>query len=346
MTGHPTLRTVAVAASAALAIAAIAAPAAAAKKPKCMGHRATIVGTDKADVLKGTAKRDVIVAKGGADIIVGRGGNDIICAGPGNDRVAGQAGHDRIAGQAGADRLFGGGGVDRLMGNAGTDFLAGQAGPDILAGGVGNDRLDGGIGVDTCHQGSGAGPEVRCERPKPVIPVTPVVPPPPAKTLVIAYSDLDDSDTFNAGDVMIAKIVDTNGDTMPSRDDTIKMGSYPIAAHPTSPVQFLPWGVESHLIEAVSLETGGLAVGTKSGGLHQWFREIPGAYHDGYSEHKLVAGTGRVSSVVDFVAGTTDWAIYDDRSPSSPSQSLNVPSTGNGDDRLIEVEFLYGGSIL
>ena len=56
--------------------ATVASPASAAK-PKCQGKVATIVGTQKADIIRGTAKRDVIVAKGGADRIYGYRPEDV-----------------------------------------------------------------------------------------------------------------------------------------------------------------------------------------------------------------------------------------------------------------------------
>ncbi len=325
---------------------------AAKKKVTCDGKVATRVGTKGNDVIRGTAKRDIIAGLGGNDIIIGLGGGDTICGGAGNDKLVGNAGNDKLIGQAGRDRLFGGSGIDRLFGGPQNDFLAGQAGPDILGGGGGSDRIDGGIGVDLCAQGTGHGPMVRCELPRAVFaPPAPPAPPAPAptpepKTLVIAYSDLDESHTFNAGDVMIAKIIDSDGDTMPSKGDTIVMGRYPIAANPTSPVQFGSWGEGSHVIEAVTLETGGLVVDTKTGGYHQWFKDIPGSYHDGYNEFRDIAGTTHGSAIVDYVAAFSDVAQYDALSPSKPSDTLTVPSIGNGDDRLIELEIRYGGATL
>jgi Ca2+-binding RTX toxin-like protein len=75
----------------------------------CFGRRATIVGTQRADVLRGTARADVIVALGGNDRITGLGRGDRICAGAGNDVIitAGDRGaRDLIACSAGRDRLI------------------------------------------------------------------------------------------------------------------------------------------------------------------------------------------------------------------------------------------------
>lgn len=63
---------------------------------RCLGHRATIVGTRHADVLVGTPHRDVIAGLGGSDRIRGKGGNDLICGGGGKDKLSGGPGRDRV----------------------------------------------------------------------------------------------------------------------------------------------------------------------------------------------------------------------------------------------------------
>jgi uncharacterized delta-60 repeat protein len=65
-------------------------------KARCLGRRATIVGTRRRDVLVGTPHRDVIVGLGGNDTIHGRGGNDLICGGPGKDFILGGPGRNRV----------------------------------------------------------------------------------------------------------------------------------------------------------------------------------------------------------------------------------------------------------
>jgi uncharacterized delta-60 repeat protein len=65
-------------------------------RTRCLGKRATIVGTAGRDDLIGTPHRDVIAALGGADKVKGRGGPDLICGGRGKDRLAGDAGKDVI----------------------------------------------------------------------------------------------------------------------------------------------------------------------------------------------------------------------------------------------------------
>jgi uncharacterized delta-60 repeat protein len=63
---------------------------------RCLGRRATIVGTRRAETLTGTPGRDVIAALGGGDTVRGLGGDDLICGGPGRDHIFGGAGRDRV----------------------------------------------------------------------------------------------------------------------------------------------------------------------------------------------------------------------------------------------------------
>lgn len=63
---------------------------------RCLGRRATIVGTRGAEEITGTQGRDVIAAMGGADRVRALGGNDLICGGPGNDTIFAGAGRDEV----------------------------------------------------------------------------------------------------------------------------------------------------------------------------------------------------------------------------------------------------------
>ncbi|HET8651120.1 MAG TPA: hypothetical protein VFM13_00955, partial [Gaiellaceae bacterium] len=49
-------------------------PVQAGKKGSCLGMTATIVGTQRADIINGTPGADVIVARGGKDQVWGHGG--------------------------------------------------------------------------------------------------------------------------------------------------------------------------------------------------------------------------------------------------------------------------------
>lgn len=72
---------------------------------RCLGHKATIVGTRRGEKLVGTPHRDVIAALAGDDRVFGRGGNDLICGGRGNDRLVGGKGRDALSGGAGTNKV-------------------------------------------------------------------------------------------------------------------------------------------------------------------------------------------------------------------------------------------------
>lgn len=63
---------------------------------RCLGKKATIVGTAGRDKLTGTPHRDVIAALGGADEVRALSGPDLICGGKGKDRLFGGAGRDEV----------------------------------------------------------------------------------------------------------------------------------------------------------------------------------------------------------------------------------------------------------
>lgn len=72
---------------------------------RCLGERATIVGTRHGERLVGTPHRDVIAALAGNDRVLGRGGNDLICGGRGGDRLIGGKGRDVLSGGAGRNQI-------------------------------------------------------------------------------------------------------------------------------------------------------------------------------------------------------------------------------------------------
>lgn len=93
---------------------------------------ASIIGTNKNNILQGTADNDTILGLGGNDILHGHAGND---------------------------KLYGGSGADKLYGDAGRDNLYGNSGPDALYGGTGSDNLYGGTGANTLRGGGGISPD-------------------------------------------------------------------------------------------------------------------------------------------------------------------------------------------
>jgi len=65
-------------------------------RSRCLGKKATIVGTAGPDKLTGTPHRDVIAALGGADEVRALAGPDLICGGKGSDRLFGGPGKDEV----------------------------------------------------------------------------------------------------------------------------------------------------------------------------------------------------------------------------------------------------------
>jgi hypothetical protein len=79
-----------------------------AKRRRCAGHIAVIVGGRGVDVVHGTVGPDVVVTGGGPDRVSGGRGADRICSGRGDDLIRGGAGRDMLIGGPGADRIHGG----------------------------------------------------------------------------------------------------------------------------------------------------------------------------------------------------------------------------------------------
>ena len=113
-----------------------------AERPKCMGERATIVGTDGTERIVGTNGKDVIVAKDGSDYIKAKASGDLICAGAGDDHIETGNGPDRVKAGAGADSLVGGNRAVLLDGSTGSDiFFTGGGAGGLIRGGPDADWL-------------------------------------------------------------------------------------------------------------------------------------------------------------------------------------------------------------
>jgi uncharacterized repeat protein (TIGR01451 family) len=121
------------------------------QKPSCVTP--TISGTAGNDTLVGTNRADVIRAFSGDDQVFAGDGKDLICA---------DLGADLVSGGPKGDTVIGGGGRDRLVGNTGGDLLKGKGGRDRLRGNFGNDFLNGGRGIDKCNGGAGRDTLRRC----------------------------------------------------------------------------------------------------------------------------------------------------------------------------------------
>jgi Ca2+-binding RTX toxin-like protein len=150
--------------------------------PRCLGHRATIVGpNDPGDTppgtrngprlaIVGTTHADVIAGTRAAEWIVGNGGADVICAGAGRDVVfvgwgephRDRRGHvntgrhaDYVEGSFKADVIDLGTGNDMVDGEFGADAIKAGRGDDFIRTQDGDDRVFGEIGVDHVEASSG-----------------------------------------------------------------------------------------------------------------------------------------------------------------------------------------------
>ncbi|WP_189410352.1 calcium-binding protein [Neogemmobacter tilapiae] len=124
----------------------------------------TQLGGAGADTFRGSAGNDVIEGRAGFDLVDYSGYDTALLVDLENDAahqggasgdvlvgiegVIGGAGDDTLAGSGEGNLLRGLGGEDLLMGRAGTDTLHGGAGNDRLEGGLGRDKLVGGLGQD------------------------------------------------------------------------------------------------------------------------------------------------------------------------------------------------------
>ncbi|MDP2518255.1 calcium-binding protein [Shimia thalassica] len=113
------------------------------------GHRDTL---QSFEVVIGTGHADQITGNAADNVIFGGGGNDDALDGfEGNDALYGQAGNDTIYGGDGSDTMSGGDGNDYVYGGAGNDVFIGGGTDDAIAtfsSGLGNDTYEGGTGVD------------------------------------------------------------------------------------------------------------------------------------------------------------------------------------------------------
>jgi uncharacterized repeat protein (TIGR01451 family) len=115
-----------------------------------------------APTISGTAGNDTLIGTNRADVIRAFAGDDQVFAGDGKDLICADLGADFVSGGPKSDTAIGGGGPDRLVGKAGGDTLKGKKGQDRLRGNVGSDFLNGGRGRDSCKGGPGQDTLRRC----------------------------------------------------------------------------------------------------------------------------------------------------------------------------------------
>jgi hypothetical protein len=157
--------------------------------------------------------------------------------------------------------------------------------------------------------------------------------------LAVAYSNLDGVDGYNpAGDILIAMVLDTNGDKVASAGDTLVMGNYPKSVAPTYPADFGSFGVPSHLIDDANLFGGPQLVvyfDAAKNSSATFLESVTAG--DGYAELE--------TSVPDGVTDLRDWLTGSDLisvnvgSPSAPDANVVAfQVSATGDDPWLDVD--------
>jgi hypothetical protein len=156
--------------------------------------------------------------------------------------------------------------------------------------------------------------------------------------LAVAYSDLDGDHTFSSGDVLINRLVDTNGDGIPSAGDTIELGQYPIDFTLTN---FASFDAPDLIVTDVDqLYYGEIAVTTANWANRLEWHGHPASEGEYYSEWVGVVHTGIHDRFNDAIPA--DYITADPGTPSQPALPvLGMTRTQQGDDRFIDVH-IYG----
>jgi hypothetical protein len=161
------------------------------------------------------------------------------------------------------------------------------------------------------------------------------------KTLAIAYSDMNGTGTYDTGDVLISKLVDTNLDGMPGKYDTIFMGMYPTTFTPVGPAVVRPdfeeWRERSHTVTSVERTDPDYLIVSSAAGGHRW-TERTGT--EAYSEDD---GTGSDSSLVEDGrnGNTINYIWMNELSPSRPFDVYGISSGDSTDQPFVDVELYY-----
>jgi hypothetical protein len=167
-----------------------------------------------------------------------------------------------------------------------------------------------------------------------------VVPPPPTepepKTLAIAFGDLNANHSYDAGDVLIGKLVDTNRDNVPSIGDTIMMGKYPTTLTPTYSADYADWGKKSHTVDGVTIMTATYLRVTSAGGQFNWWRQ---ADWESYSE--TIDDLASAWAFDSHTVSEYDYVGAESGSPSGPSNLPLKEVTRGSDDPFIDVALTY-----
>jgi hypothetical protein len=165
-------------------------------------------------------------------------------------------------------------------------------------------------------------------------------PPPRSDVLAIAYTDVDpgDGDGFKDGtDVLIAKLVDTNGDGVVSAGDTVVTNRYPKNFAATT---FGNFGETSHLVDGI-IGSDSNEVSVQDGALKFIWADI--ADGEVYSEYDQTNAGGTYTQIVDAFSATGrlgEGITVNEMSPSVPDSSFAEAREQPSDDPHIDVDIL------
>ncbi len=155
----------------------------------------------------------------------------------------------------------------------------------------------------------------------------------------IAYTDVDpnDGDGFKEGtDVLIAKLVDENGDGQPGASDMIKMGQFPTSI---ASGDFVDVNVKEHNIDRCLILSAGHVACLLVGGSAEFvfFDRGGGPVQEYYQEFSRV--TLRTSIMIDRLGGlSSDLITIDQRSPSEPTGAAFSREFDPNDGPFIDVD--------
>jgi Ca2+-binding RTX toxin-like protein len=321
-----------------------------------------LIGSDAADTMRGEAGNDSLEGAGGDDLLLGGEGDDLLIGGEGSDRLDGGSGNDSLEGAGGddlllggegddlliggegSDRLDGGSGNDSLEGAGGDDLMLGGEGDDLLIGGEGSDRLDGGSGNDTLialgddnlQAGSGIN-RIEFRRGQPIL-LAQVPAAGSAQNTVVLSAEMGTTNVQLSRQANMLLISGPNG--VLRVQDFFRNGLLNTLG---SPLQFLrfhngqQW--DSRLIAAnVNNSIVGSAANNilKGSAADEWLDGLGGNdfLHGGAGNDVLNGGPG---------VDTASWAGQSSAVRLDLSLDRAQP-TGTGDDTLVSIENLIGGS--
>jgi hypothetical protein len=152
-----------------------------------------------------------------------------------------------------------------------------------------------------------------------------------AVILAVAYSDIGTvPNEFDAGDVLIAKLVDENGDGVPSAGDIIRMGHYPIVFAPeTFPDDFGTWQDDEHEVTRAASHNATFVSVYSDAGQHDWLAQ---SSLERYWE-------GPTSSYINDIGA--ERIHLDPKSPSRPADAIYDWRPDTPDDPFIDVDIYF-----